>query len=205
MNSKSGTKVLVRKRDGRMVAGVCAGLAAYFGSDVTLIRVIVVALAIVTGGAGIPSFPKRTRMPRLTRARPPRLATPRCADQRGHLWPLAPAASSEVAGGRRSRNRGIDPMLVARCALAVGAQFSEHGLDEPDEFGMLLGDRQPLRLRRETWPDDLGVWILSLKPGEDRVVGGDRSDVTLLKQDEAVRPALTASAFRHQPWSLPPP
>ena len=56
MNSGSGTKVLVRKRDDRMVAGVCAGLADYLGSDVTLIRVIVAAIAIVTGGAGILAY-----------------------------------------------------------------------------------------------------------------------------------------------------
>lgn len=56
MNSERGKKVLVRKRDGRMVAGVCAGLAAYYGSDVTLIRVIVVALALFTGGAGIVAY-----------------------------------------------------------------------------------------------------------------------------------------------------
>ena len=56
MNSGSGTKVLVRKRDGRMVAGVCAGLADYLGSDVTLLRVIVAALAVVTGGAGILAY-----------------------------------------------------------------------------------------------------------------------------------------------------
>jgi phage shock protein PspC (stress-responsive transcriptional regulator) len=56
MNSGSGTKVLVRKRDGRMVAGVCAGLADYLGSDVTLIRVIVAAIAVLTGGAGILAY-----------------------------------------------------------------------------------------------------------------------------------------------------
>src|SRR5215472_11564629 len=52
MNSGSGTKVLVRPRDGRMLAGVCAGLADYFGMDVTLLRLIVAAIAIFTGGAG---------------------------------------------------------------------------------------------------------------------------------------------------------
>lgn len=31
-------KQLYRRRDGRMLAGVCAGLAAYFGVDVTLVR-----------------------------------------------------------------------------------------------------------------------------------------------------------------------
>ena len=34
----SGGKRLLRLRDGRMVAGVCAGLAAYFGIDVNLVR-----------------------------------------------------------------------------------------------------------------------------------------------------------------------
>jgi phage shock protein PspC (stress-responsive transcriptional regulator) len=34
----SGGKRLARRRDGRMVAGVCAGLAVYFGVDVNLVR-----------------------------------------------------------------------------------------------------------------------------------------------------------------------
>ncbi len=56
MTSEGGTKVLVRKRNGRMVAGVCAGLADYLGSDVTLLRVIVSTIAVVTGGAGILAY-----------------------------------------------------------------------------------------------------------------------------------------------------
>jgi len=37
-NNGSGGKRLLRLRKGRMVAGVCTGLAAYFGVDVTLVR-----------------------------------------------------------------------------------------------------------------------------------------------------------------------
>jgi len=37
-NNGSGGKRLLRRREGRMVAGVCAGLAAYFGIDVNLVR-----------------------------------------------------------------------------------------------------------------------------------------------------------------------
>jgi phage shock protein PspC (stress-responsive transcriptional regulator) len=37
-NNGSGGKRLLRRRDGRMVAGVCAGLADYLGYDVNLIR-----------------------------------------------------------------------------------------------------------------------------------------------------------------------
>jgi len=52
MNIGNGTKVLVRSRKGRMVAGICAGIAEYFSVDVTLVRVIVAVIAIITGGAG---------------------------------------------------------------------------------------------------------------------------------------------------------
>jgi len=50
--SSNGTKRLYRRREGRVVAGVCAGLAAYFGIDPTLVRL---AFAVVTvfGGIGI--------------------------------------------------------------------------------------------------------------------------------------------------------
>jgi phage shock protein C len=46
----------VRSRKGRMVAGVCAGLADYFGMDVTLVRVIVAVIAVITGGVGILAY-----------------------------------------------------------------------------------------------------------------------------------------------------
>jgi len=45
-------KRLYRTRDGRIVAGVCTGLATYFGVDPTLVR-LVFALLTVFGGAGI--------------------------------------------------------------------------------------------------------------------------------------------------------
>jgi phage shock protein C len=37
-NNGSGGRRLLRLRDGRLVAGVCAGLAAYFKIDVNLVR-----------------------------------------------------------------------------------------------------------------------------------------------------------------------
>jgi phage shock protein C len=56
MNGENGTKVLVRSRKGRMVAGICAGVAEYFGIDVTLVRVIVAVVAVITGGAGVLAY-----------------------------------------------------------------------------------------------------------------------------------------------------
>jgi phage shock protein C len=56
MNGGNGTKVLVRDRKGRMVAGVCAGVAHYSGLDVTLVRVIVAVVSVITGGAGVLAY-----------------------------------------------------------------------------------------------------------------------------------------------------
>ncbi len=56
MNGTDGTKVLVRSRKGRMVAGVCAGAADYFGWDVTVVRVIVAVISVITGGAGVLAY-----------------------------------------------------------------------------------------------------------------------------------------------------
>ena len=48
----SGTKRLYRIQDGRLVAGVCVGLAAYFGIDPTLVRLAFVFLTVF-GGLGV--------------------------------------------------------------------------------------------------------------------------------------------------------
>ena len=56
MNITDSTKVLERSRNGRMVAGVCSGLADYFGWDVTLVRVIVAVISVITGGAGVVAY-----------------------------------------------------------------------------------------------------------------------------------------------------
>ena len=44
---------LIRPRAGRMVAGVCQGLANNYAWDVTWVRVITVLLAIFGGGTGL--------------------------------------------------------------------------------------------------------------------------------------------------------
>jgi phage shock protein C len=41
-------KRLYRSRNDKMLAGVCGGLAEYFGIDPTIIRLLFVLLAIVT-------------------------------------------------------------------------------------------------------------------------------------------------------------
>lgn len=44
--STTGRQRLIRPRADRKIAGVCAGFAEYFGTDVTLIRLIVILLGI---------------------------------------------------------------------------------------------------------------------------------------------------------------
>ena len=52
MNGGNGIKILARSQKGRMVAGICAGIAGYTGLDVTLVRVIVTVVSVLTGGTG---------------------------------------------------------------------------------------------------------------------------------------------------------
>jgi phage shock protein C len=56
MNVGNGTKDLVRNRKDHMLAGVCSGLADYLGFDVTLVRVIVAVVSVITGGTGILAY-----------------------------------------------------------------------------------------------------------------------------------------------------
>jgi phage shock protein C len=51
MNGSSGKK-LERKRDNRIIAGVCAGVADYIGMDVNLLRVLVAVLTLFSAGTG---------------------------------------------------------------------------------------------------------------------------------------------------------
>ena len=46
------SKRLYRLREGRVVAGVCTGIAGYFGIDPTLVR-LAFALFTIFGGAGV--------------------------------------------------------------------------------------------------------------------------------------------------------
>lgn len=55
MTSTAPPTPLVRPVDGRMVAGVCAGVARYLDLDVTVVRLVAVVLALV-GGLGVPLY-----------------------------------------------------------------------------------------------------------------------------------------------------
>jgi phage shock protein C len=48
---------LYRSRTERMIAGVCGGIAEYSNLDPTLVRVLFILLAFVTGGAMLLAYP----------------------------------------------------------------------------------------------------------------------------------------------------
>jgi phage shock protein PspC (stress-responsive transcriptional regulator) len=50
MNEQNEPKRLIRTRNGRLVAGVCSGVAEYAGIDVNLVRLVLAALTVLTGG-----------------------------------------------------------------------------------------------------------------------------------------------------------
>ena len=56
MSIPNGSKVLVRPRVNRIIAGVCAGIADYLGMDVTVVRLLVVLLTLFTAGTGILAY-----------------------------------------------------------------------------------------------------------------------------------------------------
>lgn len=48
-------KRLYRSRDDKMIAGVCGGIAEYFGIDPVIVRVILVVITLM-GGAGVLAY-----------------------------------------------------------------------------------------------------------------------------------------------------
>jgi phage shock protein C len=56
MRDGNARTVLMRSREGRMLAGVCAGVADYFSLDVTLVRVVWAVVSVITGGAGVLAY-----------------------------------------------------------------------------------------------------------------------------------------------------
>jgi len=47
---------LYRSRTDRMISGVCGGLAEYFGVDPTLVRILAVLAAVITGGSAVIAY-----------------------------------------------------------------------------------------------------------------------------------------------------
>ncbi|GAB3456554.1 hypothetical protein GCM10027570_38290 [Streptomonospora sediminis] len=51
MNENTGSKTLRRSRRQRLLTGVCGGIGEFVGADPNIIRLVLVAAAIFTGGS----------------------------------------------------------------------------------------------------------------------------------------------------------
>ena len=56
MNSEQSSKRLVRNTHNKMIGGVCAGVADYFGLDPTLVRVLTVVGAVLGLGSVVIAY-----------------------------------------------------------------------------------------------------------------------------------------------------
>jgi phage shock protein C len=56
MNDEQSRKRLVRRTDNKMIGGVCAGVADYFGLDPTLVRVLTVVGAVLGFGSVVVAY-----------------------------------------------------------------------------------------------------------------------------------------------------
>jgi phage shock protein PspC (stress-responsive transcriptional regulator) len=56
MNDEQRRKRLVRSTDNKMIGGVCAGVADYFGIDPTLVRVLTVVGAVLGLGSVVIAY-----------------------------------------------------------------------------------------------------------------------------------------------------
>jgi len=66
-----GPKRFERSSTDRIIGGVCGGLGRYFGIDATLVRIGMVALALL-GGTGLIATPRRSSSPKPTAGPRPR-------------------------------------------------------------------------------------------------------------------------------------
>ena len=56
MTTTTEIRRLSRRRDDRMVAGVCSGLGSYLGVDVTLVRLLAVLAVVLSGGTALIAY-----------------------------------------------------------------------------------------------------------------------------------------------------
>ncbi len=93
----TGARRLYRDENDKVLGGVCAGLANYFGIDIVIVRIIFVVLAISFGFGLIPYI---------------------------ILWIAVPSSSTKVIGGTRKRMfRDPDDKKVAGVCSGIGNYF----------------------------------------------------------------------------------
>lgn len=125
-------KTLYRSRDDRTIAGVCGGIAEYAGLDPALVRLIAVALAVITHGGAILAYVIMAlvvpEVPVEGVAQAPEVPTPPQAASSPAPAPVAPAplAPARSGSGRGGATFGL--VLVAVGSVLLVGRFAP-GLD----------------------------------------------------------------------------
>jgi phage shock protein PspC (stress-responsive transcriptional regulator) len=109
-SSTTATPLFVRPREGRMFAGVCAGIAGRWNLDVTLVRIVTVVLALLSG-VGLAAYIAAW------------LLTP-SVDGPAPLEPGSPLAASITQRGGGMRRAGRVLLIVLLALLLVGLVHS---------------------------------------------------------------------------------
>lgn len=114
---------LTRDRENRMLGGVCAGIAKHFDVDPTLVRVVFVVLAFISG-AGIIAYVV--------------------------LWLLLPAGERTDAGPRQVMRENADEIAerarLAAASAQAAAEAARQAADQLAEAARAAG-----RAARDTW------------------------------------------------------
>jgi phage shock protein PspC (stress-responsive transcriptional regulator) len=96
-NTTAKPKRLYRNENDKVIGGVCSGLAAYFGIDVVVVRIVFVVLAVTFGVGIIPYI---------------------------ILWIVVPStASAEIGGVRKKLYRDSDDKIIGGVCSGIGNYF----------------------------------------------------------------------------------
>jgi len=108
------TRRLYRSREDRVIAGVCGGLAAYFGIDPTIVRVIAV-VSILASGVGIVAYLI--------------------------LWVVVPLEGTGTTEPRDVIRENVEDIRVTATQVGRDMQASASGGEEPEEIARLRSRR----------------------------------------------------------------
>jgi phage shock protein C len=129
---------LSRDRDGRMLGGVCAGIARHYDYDVTVVRIVFVLLALLSG-FGIIVY----------------LA----------MWLLVPAAPREEMGTRQVMRDNRDEM-TERARLAADSARAAAEAARQAANQLAEATRAAATAARDTWQQGSQSSQSAAKPGE---------------------------------------
>ncbi len=120
-------KRLYKSRNEKMFAGVCGGIAKYFGVDPVLVRILFVIFTFFGGtaiiayivGAIIMQYPPPETAGAATASTPPAPTTTSTAT--GSETPPTPASTTETTGTSASKNSA--PLVIGIILVVIGLFF----------------------------------------------------------------------------------